>query len=196
MNYIMSLIINYGYFALFPIAAIEGPIVSLIVGFLVSLGYFQFIPAYILLIFGDLIPDSFYYYLGRFGNHKKIIDRYGKRFNFILNNFHHLQNIWYNHGSKVMFLSKLSYGLSTPFLISAGLVNLPPKKFFLYAIPVTLLQYAVIMTIGYLLGHSYLLAVKYIESAGIFMLILLIIFILSYILFSRYVRRKIINMED
>jgi len=195
MDYIIFLITNYGYLILFPIAAIEGPIVSLAVGFLVSLGYFHFLPAYIILIFGDLIPDTFYYYLGRFGNQKKILEKYNRRFGFILKNLHHLEKLWHNHGKKVMFLSKLSYGLSTPFLISAGLVDLPAKKFFLYALPVTIFQYAVIMSIGYFLGHSYLLALKYIEYTSIFVLFALVLFVSGYVLFSNYIRHQIIDME-
>ncbi|PIR94944.1 hypothetical protein COT95_01415 [Candidatus Falkowbacteria bacterium CG10_big_fil_rev_8_21_14_0_10_37_6] len=195
MNYIISLIINNGYLILFPIAAIEGPIVSLAVGFLVSLGYFDFLLAYIILIFGDLVPDIIYYYFGRFGNKQKFVEKYGNRFGLNLQNFGHLENLWHNHGKKVMFLSKLSYGLSTPFLISSGLVNLPFKKFLAYALPVTFLQYAVIMTIGYVLGNSYLSAMPYIQDAGIIILIVAIIFVAGYILFSQYVRRKIIEME-
>lgn len=183
------LLTKYGYFILFPLAAIEGPIVSLGVGFLIYLGYFQFLPAYAVLLLGDLIPDTVYYYIGRFGSKRKIIEKYGSHLNLI-------EKLWQEHGRKTMFLSKLSYGLSIPFLISAGLVKMPYKRFIFYAIPVTLFQYGVIMAIGYFLGHSYRLAERYIQYAYVIIAVILIIFIISYVLVVKYARRQIKEMEQ
>ncbi len=73
MEYLVLLLTKYGYFILFPLAAIEGPVVSLVVGFLIYLGYFQFLPAYGILILGDRIPDAIYYYIGRCGNGKALV---------------------------------------------------------------------------------------------------------------------------
>lgn len=187
MEYLVLLIAKYGYFILFPLAALEGPIISLVVGFLIYLGYLKFIPAFIVLLLGDLIPDIIYYYIGRFGNRKKLIEKYGSRLSF-------LEKLWQEHGRKTMFFSKLAYGLSTPFLVSAGLVNMPLKKFISYAFPISLFQYAAIMTIGYYLGSSYQIAVKYIDSVGIIIAAVLVIFII-YVFFVKYARRQIEKME-
>ena len=189
MEQLVLLLTKYGYFILFPLAAIEGPIVSLVVGFLIYLGYFQFLPAYALLLLGDLIPDTVYYYIGRFGNKRKIMEKYGSRLNLI-------EKLWREHGKKTMFLSKLAYSLSIPFLISAGLVKMPFRKFISYAFPVTLFQYGVIMAIGYFLGHSYQLAERYIQYAYIIVAAILIVFIIGYILVVKYARRQIKEMEQ
>ncbi len=188
MEYLLLLLTKYGYFILFPLAAIEGPIVSLVVGFLIYLGYFKFLPAYVILLLGDLIPDTIYYYIGRFGNKRKIMEKYGSRLNL-------LERLWREHGKKTMFFSKLAYSLSVPFLISAGLVNMPLKRFISYALPVTVFQYAAIMAIGYYLGSSYQLAAKYIDSAGIIIAIIFVIFIAMYVFFVKYARRQIEKME-
>ncbi len=184
----LLLLTKYGYFILFPLAAIEGPIISLVVGFLIYLGYLKFLPAYVILLLGDLIPDIVYYYIGRFGNRRKIMEKYGSRLNLI-------EKLWREHGKKTMFLSKLAYGLSTPFLISAGLINMPLKRFVSYAFPITIFQYAAIMAIGYYLGSSYQLAAKYIDSAGIIIAIIFVIFIAVYVFFAKYARRQIEKME-
>ena len=57
----------------------EGPVLAIIIGFLIHQGYLAFLPSYIILIFGDIIPDSAYYYLGRLGKHKNIIEKYGSK---------------------------------------------------------------------------------------------------------------------
>ncbi len=185
----LLLLTKYGYFILFPLAAIEGPIVSLVVGFLIYLGYLKFLPAYAILLLGDLIPDTVYYYIGRFGNRRKIMEKYGPRLNLI-------EKLWREHGKKTMFFSKLAYGLSGLFLISAGLVKMPFRKFISYAFPVTLFQYGVIMMIGYSLGHSYQIAERYIQYAYVIVAAILILFIISYILITKYARKRIKEMEQ
>ena len=189
MEYLVLLLTKYGYFILFPLAAIEGPIVSLVVGFLIYLGYLKFLPAYAILLLGDLLPDTVYYYIGRFGSERKMIEKYGSRLNLI-------EKLWREHGKKTMFLSKLAYGLSIPFLLSAGLVKMPFKKFISYAFPVTLFQYGIIMAIGYFLGHSYQLAERYIQYAYVIVAVVLILFIVSYVFIVKYARKQIEKMEQ
>ena len=169
MDYFVALLIKYKYIALFPVAAFEGPVVSLIVGFLVRLGYLEFIPAFCILILGDIIPDTIY----------SLVEK-----------------LWKNHPKKTMFFSKVTYGLATPFLISAGLVKMPFKKFISYTIPITLFQFGTIMTIGYLLGHSYELATPYIKDATVGLIFVAIFIIAIYSFFVKYARKQISNMEE
>jgi len=189
MEQLVLLLTKYGYFILFPLAAIEGPIVSLIVGFLVYLGYLKFLPSYAILLLGDLIPDTVYYYIGHFGSRRKIMEKYGSRLNLV-------EKLWQEHGRKTMFFSKLAYGLSGLFLISAGLTKMPFRKFISYAFPVSLFQYGVIIAVGYLLGHSYQIAERYIQYAYVIVAAVLILFIISYVLVMKYARRKIEKMEQ
>jgi membrane protein DedA with SNARE-associated domain len=196
MNFIYSLLVQYRYLILFPLAAIEGPIISLAVGFLIYLGFFSVVPAYILLVFGDLIPDTIYYYLGRYGNKKRILDKYIERSDRLAHNMNLLEKLWHDHGKKTMFFSKLAYGLSTPFLISAGLVKMPYKKFVSYALPVTLLQYAVLLTIGYYLGYSYASAARYVEDAGLIIAAAFVVFVGLFFAFQKYARHEIEKLEE
>src|SRR3989344_1039375 len=195
MEQIVPILTKYGYFILFPMAVLEGPLVSLAAGFLVYLGYFQFFSAYGILLLGDIIPDVICYYIGRFGNKKKLIEKHSSGSGFILRNLPLVRNLWQNHGKKTMFLSKLAYSLRIPFLISAGLVEMPFRKFISYAVPVSLFQYGVIMTVGYLLGHSYQLAGRYIQYTYNIMAAILMLFIVSYIFISKYARRQIEIIE-
>lgn len=187
---------HYKYLILFPLAALEGPVVSLVVGFLIYGRYLDFFPAFGILILGDLIPDTAYYLLGRFGEKKKIIEKYGNNSKFISNNYEIVKKLWENHGFKTMFFSKLAYGLSTPFLISAGFANIPPRKFISFALPVTLFQYAVLMAIGYYLGRSYELAIVYVKDVQLVFAALIVAAVFVYIIFYKYAERQISKMEN
>ena len=192
---IISLILTYRYFIIFPIACVEGPFISLIVGFLIHLGYLEFIPSFLVLILGDLIPDSIYYYIGRKGNEKKIVEKYSSRLKGIAVSFSVLEKLWANHPKKTMFFSKLAYGLSIPFLISAGLVRMSFKKFIAYSIPASLFQYGLLTAVGYYLGKSYQLAEKYVKYGYILVAIVFIIFIAIYIYFVKRSRAELEKME-
>lgn len=194
MDYLVVLLAKYRYLILFPLAAIEGPMVSLAVGFFISMGYVDFLLAYPILILGDIMPDSIYYYVGRLGNKKKLIERFSRYSKFISYNLCVLEELWHCHGRKTMLFGKLAYGLSIPFLISAGLVNMPFPRFLSYTIPVTLLQYGVIMIIGYMLGHSYKMAEQYIEYA--YITVAAVMILLCYVLLTRYARRQIKEIEQ
>ena len=195
MQTALSLLITYKYWLLFPLAAFEGPIVALVAGFMVYMGYLSFLPAYILLLLGDLIPDTFYYYLGRYGDQKQLFQKYGAKHDFVAKNFELIRKLWTDHGRKTMFLSKLAYGLSTIFLISAGLVKMPFKKFVSYAFPITVFQYGIIMIAGFYMGHSYALAEQYIKSGAYVVAGILVIFVTAYILVTKYARKEITKLE-
>ncbi len=195
MQQTLLLIEHYRYLILFPLAAFEGPAVSLIVGFLIRLGYISLIPSFAILIMGDLIPDSIYYAIGRFGNKSNIVQKYSGENGKLTKNFQLAEKLWKHHGKKTMFLSKLAYGLSTIFLISAGMVKMPFRKFVTYAIPVTIFQYGIILTAGYFLGHSYESALKYVNYGGYVIAAIVVAIIVGYIFALRTARNKIESME-
>ncbi len=196
MNSLILIIIKYKYAVLFPFAAFEGPVLAVVIGVLIHEGYLLFLPSYLILILGDVIPDTIYYYLGRLGKHKKLIERYGSKLKVISGNFHLVEKLWKDHPRKTMFLSKLAYGLSTPFLISAGLVKMPFRKFISLTIPITLIQYAFFLTLGYYLGQSYTVAEKYIKYGGLLIALALVLFIAGYIYLSKYARNQLKELDE
>lgn len=193
---IVALLIQYRYFILFPLAAIEGPIVALVAGFVIRLGYLSVLPSLTIMIFGDIIPDSIYYYLGRRSNERRFVEKYGARWPIIATHFALIEKLWRDHPGKTMFLGKLAYGLSIPFLISAGLVKMSYRKFLTYAVPVTIFQYGLIMAIGYYLGQSYQLAEIYIHDVYLALAIAVLILAGLYLWASKYARKEITKIAE
>ncbi len=60
-------LIAHGGALILPLAVIEGPVVSIVTGFLAAQGCFSWYWALILLVCGDLIGDIIYYAIGRTG---------------------------------------------------------------------------------------------------------------------------------
>ncbi|MGB8816235.1 MAG: hypothetical protein WCC74_03340 [Minisyncoccia bacterium] len=192
---IFQYVVTYKYLALFVIAFFEGPLVCLFAGFMVFSGYLSIIPTYITMVLGDFTPDVIYYYFGVFGDKKKLIEKYGKKFIFISTKIELLKKMWDEHGRKTMFFSKLAYGLSTPFIISAGLVKMSLKRFVSLCLPITLFQHIIILAIGYHLGYSYAIAEKYIKLGYVAVAVTLIIVIIFYVIFAKYAKKEIEEIE-
>src|SRR6185369_15827143 len=68
VNQILIWLDHFKYIVIFPLAIVEGPIVTILSGLLVYLGQMNFILAYVLLAAGDLVGDVLIYYLGKYGN--------------------------------------------------------------------------------------------------------------------------------
>lgn len=192
---IILLLTTYKYIILFPLAALEGPMVALVVGFLIYNETLSFLPAYLILLLGDLIPDSIYYFIGYFWGNQKLVQKIITRSNFFSNNLNIIKRLWLEHSKKTMFFGKLAYGLSIPILISAWMVKMPFRKFVIYAIAVSMFQYWIIMLIGYLLWKIFIIASAYINLAYYLVAILLIILIIIYISMQKYARQKMIMLE-
>lgn len=194
---IFAFVLKYRYFALFPIACFEGPIFSIFIGFLIFLGYFDPLPAFAVLIFGDLVPDTLYYYLGRLGEKRQYISKWREKSRLLHHSLPYLERLWHEHGRKTMFWSKLAYGFSTPFLISAGLVKLSLFRFWAYCVPVTLIQYAALMMVGYSLGYSYKSAESYVKEGGVIIAVVgIIVLTVLYLRMRKYILKEVKELEN
>ncbi|MCX6755784.1 MAG: VTT domain-containing protein [Candidatus Nomurabacteria bacterium] len=183
------------YWTLLPLALVEGPILALAVGFMAHIGYFNFIYALIIIILGDFLPDSAYYALGRFGNKEKILARFDTKSKIISSHFNFIEKAWKEHTTKTMFISKIAYGLSTPLLITAGLAKLEYWRFVRWALCVTVIQYGILMTLGYYLGSSYSNATFYVKDAGILVAIIATVFIFGFFALQKYTRKKVEEID-
>ena len=155
MEQIAQLIAAHPYYALFPLAVVEGPLVSFIAGFLIARAILDPLPTLIILILGDFIPDLLCYGIGRFGASQPAVMRYAGKMGLREDQVRKLRRIWMRRPARSMFLAKLAYGLSIPALVSAGMVGLPPRTFAALALLVATLTRAVLMALGlYLGGYS------------------------------------------
>ncbi|MFA7309921.1 MAG: hypothetical protein WC050_03385 [Candidatus Paceibacterota bacterium] len=191
---ITSLIIEYRYWIIVPLAFAEGPIVAFSAGFLSFLGYFNFYVVLGVLLFKDIAVDAVCYAVGHWGNRNNLVKKYSVKIGITADHWDIVDRLWDTHPWKTMFLSKVAYGLSLPFLVSAGITHMSYKKFWFYAIQISLIQYGVLMVLGYYVGNSF----GFVKSAISIIQIgvaALTVFIVVYYLFSLYMRKRLIQSE-
>ena len=170
---IYTLIIHYGYFIIIPIAIIEGPIITVIAGFLTAQGYFNFFIVYPIIVVSDVFGDLLYYLIGRFGK-KKLILKWGHRVGITKAHLEKLDKHFYEHSGKTLIFGKLTHSLGLPIIIGAGIAEMPVGRFlwfnFLGAIPKTL----AFLLVGYYIGSAYTKINSYIDRGAFILGIVLI----------------------
>jgi membrane-associated protein len=162
---------------IFPIATLEGPIITLVSGFLISIGILSPIPTFLVVFAGDLISDSFYFWLGSRGRD------FVQRIKFLRISPARLEKVeqhYEKHPGKTFLVSKMSYGVGSLFLVAAGISKMAYQKFLEYITPMNAVRSAALLLIGYFLGHAvryssayltwYTVAVVIILPAGYYMI--------------------------
>ncbi len=190
INSVIGLISTYKYLIVFPFGVIEGNSAALVSGFFVSLGTLSFFLTYITLLMGDLIPDVILYHIGKYGNKNNFLLKYGPKIGMTANAEESLHHLWFNHGGKAFVFGKLAMGIAVPFLISAGLIKYPFKKYMAFCTVVSGLKVLIVLSIGYYLGSSYKMASQYIDYFYIIIAIVFIILLTSYFYFAKKMRNK------
>ncbi|HEY5220681.1 MAG TPA: DedA family protein [Candidatus Paceibacterota bacterium] len=153
-------IIQYKYAIIFPIATLEGPIITLVSGFLISLGILSFVPTFLVVFAGDLISDSFYFWLGSRG--RGFVERI-KFLHITPARLEKVEQHYEKHPGKTLLVSKASYGIGSLFLIAAGASKMAYQKFLEYITPMNAVRSSALLLIGYFLGRAVRYSGTYLE---------------------------------
>ncbi len=184
---LLILIQNYSYFLIFPAAIIEGPIITIISGFLAHLGYLSFSLAYLTLLLSDTTGCTLYYLAGRYWRNLVWVKKRLSRWGYSENSEKFLEDHFRKHKIKTIIIAKFSHGLGWMVHLSAGVAKVNFLEFVFFNIISAIPKTLILMLVGFYLGNSlekidsYL---SFIWIAGIFV----VLFIILYLLINKYVR--------
>ncbi len=170
------LLTNYGYFILFPLAVIEGPMVAVVAGFLSFLGLMNIFIAYAIIMIGDVVGDSGYYMAGRWGG-----NYFSRYFTKHAEKISKVKTYFETHQRKAIALSKLFHGIGITGLLAAGSLKIPYKRYITICFLTTAAQSVVLFAIGILFGHTYIQLNRYLNyyAAATIVVGLIMIFIIA-----------------
>jgi membrane protein DedA with SNARE-associated domain len=168
---IIRFFIKYKYQAIFPIAVLEGPIITIISGFLVSRGHLSLFPALLVVFSGDVVSDTVFYLVGKGGRH---IIQYLKFIHISEERLEKLENQFSGAPWKTMIVAKVSYGLGTVFMFASGASRMSFKKFLEYILSLDFIRSFILLTIGFYFGKIALhLGPTYLQYYAIVVIILI-----------------------
>lgn len=185
---VLSILEHYKYFVIFPITIVEGPIIIIISGFLVYLGYLNAIVAFFMLSIADMIGDSLYYLIGKYWRKSAWIKKYAGFLGYDEKSEKFLEAHFKKHKGKTFLLAKISHGLGGSVQVAAGIAGVDYLQFLAYSVLGTLPKVLVLMIVGYYAGSSYVRIDKYLNYGGFIIAGIGIAFIVLYVFLSQYAK--------
>jgi membrane protein DedA with SNARE-associated domain len=150
----IELLRGYGLWLLVPLSVLEGPIVTVIAGYLASLSVFHVVTAYVVVVVGDLVGDALFYLAGRHGM-GRLPKRWRNRLGLNESRIEALTDHFGQHGGRTLVFGKLTHSAGAAILVAAGAARMPFVPFLFYNLVATLPKSAVFLAIGYLFGQAY-----------------------------------------
>jgi len=172
---------------------VEGPMITVIAGFLSSLGYLDILVVYLFVVIGDLVGDSIYYAGGRWGR-KRFVRRWGRYVGVTMERIMQLQEYFAEHKGKTLIVAKLSHAIGAPVLVAAGVANVPYWQFVGINFLATLPKSLVLLLIGFYFGKGYAKISEYLDYTALGMVALAALLIMLYLM-KKKIHKNLSNKE-
>ena len=171
LGQLLPWLIQFRYPLIFPIMVVEGPIITVLAGFLVSLGYLELVPTYLLAVVADLFGDTLYYAVGRTGG-DRLVGRWSRHPDSVLGRVVRLKDHFARHAGKTLLMGKLTHGAGGFVLVAAGVAKVPYGTFLWFNFLGTLPKSLAFLLVGYYFGHSYRQISAYLNDVALTTIIL------------------------
>jgi membrane protein DedA with SNARE-associated domain len=165
----LELLLTYKYLIVIPLSIIEGPILTVICGFLVTLKVFNPFVIYVVVVLGDVVGDALVYYIGYSGK------RFLKYFKITEEKLEKAKQYFNDNHKKAIVMSKMAHGIGFTGLVAAGASHVPYSRYFKTCAIISAIQSAILLTLGILFGHAYNQIGKYLNyyAAGVSVIVLI-----------------------
>ncbi len=150
---ITTLVLAYRYWALFPFALFEAPLMSIVIGFFAATGHLNLYLAFAIVVLGNSIGDTALYVFGRY--FRPLFERVGLRLNLSPVRVRKVLDYFGKRDRRAIVISKLVHGVGFTGLIAAGSIRIPFRRFIVTCAIVTVSQSAVLAIVGLLSGEAY-----------------------------------------
>jgi membrane protein DedA with SNARE-associated domain len=185
----LTLLSSGGYFLMFIIMIVEGPIVTYLSSFAAATGVFNIVVVFCLSISAAICGDMFVFFIGRHGGQaflKKHVCRLAHKNQERIAAVHRLVD---KHPGKAIGIAKVTPGLLVPAILVIGTANIPVRTFLKYSIMISAMYTGTFSVIGY---YSGITASKILSFSRIEVLLVIAIVIGTALWFlSRYAAKKL-----
>ena len=166
---------------------VEGPIITIICGFLLYLGFLNVFVLYPLLVFGDLIGDALYYAIGKYASRLAWVQKILNSLGYTQKSKEFLENHFEKHTWKTLLLAKISHGIGGSIQVSAGMAGVKFRKYIFIDFVGTVPKTLALLLVGFYLGHSYMTIDAYLDYLAYILLGVAVIVVL-YLILNKYTK--------
>lgn len=176
----IELLLTYKYAIFIPLVMIDGSIVVVIAGFLVTMGVFNPFLVYVVTVLSDVLRDGVVYLIGRSGK------RFLRYFKVTDEKLEKAKTFFHENHKKAIITFKLLHGIGFTGLMAAGASHVPYKRYLKTCALISVVQSLVILLIGIMFGNAYVVIGKYLNYYAAVTSVIALVFVL--ILFIRKYR--------
>jgi membrane protein DedA with SNARE-associated domain len=151
---IVELLRTWGLAVIAPLSILEGPIVSMVAGYLARLGAFDLPPVLAILILGDLVGDVALYLIGR-KVRLVVRRRWLRRLNISPALMARLVRRFREHDVRLILFGKFTHYLGFAILLAAGVARMPFGRFLIACLIATIPKSALLVAIGWTFGEAW-----------------------------------------
>lgn len=148
MDWLESVVQNYGYVATLIGCFFEGETILLVAAFLAHKGYLRIEWVIAVAAFGSFLGDLVAFWLG-----SRHAEAMRQKFHFVRRHLPKAQRFFERYGALGIFLMRFSYGLRACTGVVCGIVKMPAVKFVFYAAATCAVWSILIGGAAYLFGH-------------------------------------------
>jgi membrane-associated protein len=183
-------VLIYGF--IFVLACVQGPIISLIGGFLLKAGVLYFLPTYLCLMAGELVGDVMWYWLGYRWGHP-FIKYFGKYFSIDIKKVEAMKKVFQKYHNSILLASKLTTGLGFAPLVlfTAGLSKVSFRRYMALNGFGQIFWSAGLILVGFALGNLYIAVGAKLDLLSI--IATSIVIFLLFLGFGKYLGRLFID---
>ena len=192
LSHIIALLEQYKYLVIFPVTVIEGPIVTVISGFLIHRGDLNYVVAYPLLVVADFMGDLLHYFLGRYCSKFNWFNKFLGFFGYDQEKEKIIEQHFEKHKDKTLLLAKVSHGIGGFVQIVAGMIRVNLTEFTLWSLIGTIPKTLGLLLLGYYIGNSYTTIDSYFDFIAT-VTISIFALVLVYFLFKKIANKLLLK---
>lgn len=163
---VLQMVQAHGLLLLFPLAVIEGPIITVVAGWLARLGHLSMVWAMLVLVVADLAGDSLLYALGRYGP-GKLPPRWRSALGATDTRIARVAKHFSQQGGRTLVAAKLTHTFGFAVLIAAGVSRMSFLAFLGYNLAGTIPKTLFFLMIGYAVGEAHATIDSWIARASL-----------------------------
>ena len=147
---LLSFMQTQGYWIVFLLVIILGPVAVLAAAFAASFGIFNVYLVFLIAFLGSSVGDLFWYFVGEFGRESVINRHFGQVMKS--KNMKKVEKLLEKDSFRAMLLIKLVPPLPVPGLIFVGMDELRLRKFLFASLVINFVSSIVFVALGYYFG--------------------------------------------
>ncbi|MFH0915624.1 MAG: DedA family protein [bacterium] len=186
--HLVALLAAYTYAVLFPLTMVEGPIVTILAGYLAFLGYVNLFLVYAVVVAGDLTSDLLWYAAGRWGR-RRYTGKWGRYIGITPERLLRIEKHFERHSGKTLVLGKLTQAVGALILVGAGAARVRPRRFIVFNLLATLPKSLLLLLFGYYFGKAYSQAGSLLNYVALGTLVLALLAAVTYLIPRRFARQ-------